>query len=184
MFLRPAGRPPGLTLIEVLFALSVIAFALLGVAGMFPSAMRSVLGGGQMTKATVLAREMVDMIRSEPFDKLLLSLSRGGYNGFDTRNLSVSCPVPLPSPTVFDANYNQKRWKCDMLATGTTGANPGDTGSGLPAAYGTVSVVCVNPNGTTGACGSTDLRRVRVTVTWESNGSRSVSLVTYVARIQ
>ncbi len=74
---------------------------------------------------------------------------------------------------------NKTKWKNDMLA-----AEAQTTGQGLPAGYGTVAVVCVNADGTTNATSPcpTDLRRVTVTVTWDRQGSRSVSLVTYVAR--
>lgn len=175
MSLRGGSCPgrAGLTLVEFLFATTVMAMALLGVAGMFPSALRSVVSGGQVTKATVLAQAMADMIRNDPFDNLV-SL----YNGFDTRALSVTCPV---TPSGFDASYNKKRWTCDLLATDAQ-----VSGQGLPGGYGTVSVACLNANGTTNTTSPcpTDLRRVTVTVTWGATGSQSVSLVTYVARTQ
>jgi len=185
----PGGLPPlilgrrlsrlGLTLIEILFALSVMAFALLGVAGMFPSALRSVLTGGQTTKATALAREMVDMIRSDEFRQLV---SR--YNNLDTRTVNVNCLYFPPNPPAYDAGFNKKKWKCDLQATaaGISG-QPLSEGQGLPGAYGTVGVACVNPSGTSKTCSDTDLlRRVTVTVTWQSQGWKSVSLVTYVAQ--
>jgi type IV pilus modification protein PilV len=176
---------PGLTLIEVLFAISILAFALLGVAGMFPSAMRSVHSGGETTKATILARGMIDMIRADTFDSLV---SR--YNNLDTSKVTVTCPVTPPTPSNPDADYNKKKWKCDIAASGTR-----DTGQGLPAGRGTVTVACVDFDTTTPfkekniACptpGPTDYttRKVTVTVTWGSQGSPSVSLVTYVARTE
>jgi len=181
--LRKIGVPnrPGLTLVEVLFAVSILAFALLGVAGMFPSAMRSVQGGGETTKAAILAREMIDMIRADSYANI------SGYISLDTSTLTVTCPVTetIP-PATPDPNYNKKKWKCDIAASGTR-----DTGQGLPGGRGTVTVACVNfntaspfketsiicpvsppPTGTT--------TKVTVTVTWGAQGSRSVSLVTYV----
>jgi type IV pilus modification protein PilV len=180
--LRRGGRlgPQGLTLIEVLFALSILAFALLGVAGMFPSAMRSVQGGGETTKATVLARGMIDMIRADAFDSLVSQ-----YNNFDTRTLTVTCPVTPPTPSSPDANYNKKKWTCDIAASGTR-----DTGQGLPGGRGTIAVACVDFNATSpfqeksdSGC-TKDTRKVTVTVTWGIQGSRSVSMVTYVARTE
>jgi type IV pilus modification protein PilV len=185
--LKSDGHPSrrGLTLIEVLFAVSVLAFALLGVAGMFPSAMRSVQSGGETSKATVLAREMIDMIRADAFDSLVLL-----YNGLDTNTLTVTCPVTPPTPSSPDANYNKKKWKCDIAASGTR-----DTGQGLPGGRGTVTVTCVD-FGTTSpfkenniACpipnpNDPTTRKVTVTVTWTAQASRSISLVTYVARTQ
>ncbi len=175
----------GLTLIEVLFAVSVLAFVLLGVAGMFPSAMRSVHGGGHTTKATMLAREMIDMIRADSFDSLV---SR--YDGLDSRALAVTCPATPPTPSNPDPDYNKKKWTCDMAASGTR-----DSGQGLPSGRGTVSVACVNFGNTSPfkesdiACPTPDptdntTRKVTVTVTWGAQASRSVSLVTYVTRIQ
>jgi len=167
---RGAGRA-GLTLIEFLFAISVTAMTALGIAGMFPAALRSVVSGGQVTKATVLAQAMTDAIRNDPFDTLV---SR--YNGLDTNNLSVTCPV---TATAYDADFNKKKWKCDLVATTAQ-----LSGRGLPAAYGTVAVACLNASGTTNTtvpC-PTDLRRLTVTVTWDRQGARSVSLITYVAR--
>jgi type IV pilus modification protein PilV len=170
----------GLTLIEVLFAVSVLAFALLGVAGMFPSAMRSVQGGGETTKATMLAREMLDMIRADTFDGLV-SL----YNGLDTNTLTVTCPVTPPTPSSPDPDYNQKKWTCDIAASGTR-----DTGQGLPGGRGTVTVTCVDFDTTspfkekTDSGCTKDTRKVTVTVTWTAQASRSISLVTYVSRTE
>ncbi len=182
MFLTVGGRlgRPGLTLIEVLFAISVMAVALLGVASMFPAALRSVLTGGQTTKATMLAREMVEMMQADTFDSLDTY-----YNGFNTSLLmtellkvppTFTCPV---TPAVPD--YNKKKWTCDMLATGTQASGPGLSGG-----TGTIRVDCVNPNGTvnpTVPC-PTELRQVTVTVTWDNQASRAVSLVTYVAKTE
>ena len=176
---------PGLTLVEVMFAVSVLAFALLGVAGMFPSAMRSVHSGGETTKATILARGMIDMIRADAFDSLV---SR--YNNLDTSKVTVTCPVTPPTPSSPDPSYNKKKWKCDIAASGTR-----DTGQGLPGGRGTVTVTCVDFDTTTPfkekniSCPSSDrndytTKRVTVTVTWGPQGSRSVSLVTYVARTE
>jgi prepilin-type N-terminal cleavage/methylation domain-containing protein len=177
-----AGRRidrPGFTLIELLFAVSIMAFALLGVAGMFPAAYRSVMAGGHESKATALARQMLEEIRADAFDSLV---SR--YNALDTRSLTVTCPVPLPTPSSPDPDYNKKKWACDLRPTGTADPGPDNSGQGLPAGYGAVTVACVNPDGSSGSCGGTDLRRVTVTVSWESRVSRSISLVSYVGRLE
>lgn len=155
----------GFTLIEFLFAVSITAITGLGVAGMFPAALRSVVTGGQTTKATVLAQAMADMIRADTFSNVY------SYNGTDVTS-SFTC---TGTSTLC---VNRMKWKNDLLA-----ADAQTTGLGLPNARGTVSVVCVNPDGTNKTCSSSDdLRRVTVTVTWDREGSRSVSLVTYVAR--
>ncbi len=167
------GAAAGLTLIEFLFATSIMAVVALGVAGMFPAALRSVVTGGHVTKATALAREMAEMIRleaarSERFDSLI-----SDYNGTNTNTVTYNCLTGTPS-----TRTPKEKWKCDIVATAAQ-----ESGSGLPAGYGTVAVACIDPSGTviTGAC-TTDLRRATVTVTWEGNASRSVSVVTNVAR--
>jgi type IV pilus modification protein PilV len=165
--------PRGFTLVEFLIATSIVSFAMLGVASMFPAAMRSVIAGGEMTKATMLAQEMTDIIRSEPFEVL-----GARYNNVNTGTLSVSCPldeVGTPPPY---ADYTTKRWACDLQMSGAR-----DSGQGLPGAFGRVSVACVDGSGATVACPSS-LQRVTVTVFWGDSGSRSVSLVSHVARIR
>jgi prepilin-type N-terminal cleavage/methylation domain-containing protein len=197
VFLRRGGHlhRPGLTLIEVMLAVSILAFALLGVAGMFPSAMRSVQGGGETTKATVLAREMIDMIRSAPFDTLNKPFASPdwGYAGFYTQNplADLTCPPRSDDPDPDrKKQFNHRKWMCDILASGTR-----DTGQGLPDGRGTVTVTCVDFDTTSPfkekkiTCptpGPTDYstRKVTVAVTWGAQGSRSVSLVTYVTKTE
>lgn len=142
---------------------------------MFPAALRSVVSGGQVTKATVLAQAMTDAIRNDPFDTLVTR-----YNNLNTSTdatlQTVTCPVTPPSG--YDPDYNKKKWKCDLVASEAQ-----ISGRGLPAAYGTIAVACLNADGTTNTtvpC-PTDLRRVTVTVSWDRLGSRSVTLATYVA---
>jgi Tfp pilus assembly protein PilV len=159
--------------VEFLIATSIVSFAMLGVASMFPAAMRSVIAGGEMTKATMLAQEMTDIIRSEPFEVLAAR-----YNNVNTGALSVSCPLdeagtPPPYP-----DYTLKRWACDLQMSGAR-----DSGRGLPGAYGQVSVACVDASGAAVACPSS-LQRVTVTVFWGEMVSRSVSLISHVARIR
>ncbi len=182
------GRP-GLTLIEVLFAMTIMAVALLGVASMFPAALRSVMTGGQTSKATMLVREMVEMIQTDTFDSLDTD-----YKNFSTSSLlpdlmgdppKFTCPVKTPpAPGAFvGPEYNKRKWLCDMLAVGSNSGTP-DAGQGLTGGVGTIRVDCLNPNGTingTLPC-PTDLRQVTVTVTWNGQGARSVSLVTYAAK--
>ena len=183
-------------MVELLFAVSILAFVTLGVAGMFPAAYRSVLRGGQVTKAVELAQAMADMIRMEPFGDLLTVPTAGnsykGFNGYDSRSHppSVTCPYPdqtksiqpFPSsspPYQYDPGHNKKKWKCSLLA-----AAGNVSGSGLPAGYGTVAVACLNPDGTvntTNPC-TTSLRRISITVNWQSGPSRSVVVTTYVAQ--
>lgn len=166
--------PGGLTLIEFLFAVSVVAFTGLGVAGMFPAAFRSVVIGGQVTKAIILAQEMADMIRADTFPSV------SAYNGTDTRNAITCTTLPTTNCT------NKLKWQNDLAATSAL-----STGRGLPSGYGTVAVACVKADGSgdsMSACTTdpnyTHLWRVTVTVTWDPQGSRSVSLVTYVARTE
>lgn len=174
---RPSGRRPrGLTLVEFLFATSITAFVMLGVAGMFPSALRSVVVGGHMTKASILAQQMIDALRNEPFDPIITR-----YNGFDSRTISTTCPPAAPV-TTFDAEFSKKKWKCDLIGDGAQAE-----GKGLPRGYGVVSVTCRNP--TDGAavvsnpC-STGLVRAVVTVYWERDAARSVSYTADVVRAE
>ena len=176
MSARRRAGDPGLTLIELIFAVSLIAVAMLAIASMFPTALRALVGGGNETRATVLAGAMMDMLRSEPFDRLADAVP-SGYNGFSTTSLSPTCPVASPASP--DADYVKKKWTCEVGGAGTLGSQ------GLPGGVGTVGVVCLNPDGSTGTCSSTDLRRLAVTVGWQlgqGQGTRSITLVTYVVR--
>jgi len=170
---RRMSNPPGLTLVEFLIATSIVAVAMLGVAAMFPAALRSVISGGEMTKATVLAQAMTDIIRSEPFDIL-----QTRYDSLDTRTVGVSCPLDeTATPPPYD-DYTKKKWTCDLVRTGAQGS-----GRGLPGAYGRVAVQCVDASGAAASCASR-LRRVTVAVLWGGTNVRSVSVVTHVARIR
>jgi len=169
---RIAG-PRGLTIVEFLIATSIVAFAALGVASMFPAALRTVIRGGEMTKATMLVQAMADIIRSEPFDALVAR-----YHNLDTQTLAVSCPLDEESaPPPYD-DYTKKKWACDLRRTGAR-----DSGQGLPGAYGRVSVECADGTGAAVACPSS-LRRVTVSVFWGESGSQSVSVVSNVARVR
>ncbi|MFQ5658088.1 MAG: prepilin-type N-terminal cleavage/methylation domain-containing protein [Candidatus Methylomirabilales bacterium] len=65
--MRYGKNKKGLTLVEVLIAASILAITLLGVVAMFPSAYENVKYGGRISRATALAREMLETLRNEPF---------------------------------------------------------------------------------------------------------------------
>ncbi len=142
----------GFTLPEVLLAAVIIMVAVLGVVGMYPTALENVRYGGHMSQASSLAQEMIEMIRTQPFSVV------SQYNGLDTRN-----PAPVgPAPVV--NHFNQ--WQSDIAPANPIGA--------LPQGWGTVTVAAV--------AGLPDLLQVTITVGWQGRGSQTLTLVTYVAR--
>jgi len=163
----------GFSLVEFLIATSIVAFAALGVASMFPAALRTVIRGGETTKATMLAQAMADIIQSEPFDVLVAR-----YNNLNTQTLNISCPLDETSAPPPYEDYTKKKWACDLRLTGAQ-----DSGQGLPGASGRVRVECVDAGGAVVACPA-GLRRVTVSVFWGGSPPRSVSVVSNVARIR
>lgn len=106
----------GVTIVELMVAMSLLAIALVGLAASFPYAMYGVLAGGFQTTASLLAQEAIERakaadyaaIPSLPFDgssgTLPTSCGSGnfrtvpGYAGF-TRCVAVQPGVPTASTT-------------------------------------------------------------------------------------
>jgi len=147
-------RPAGFSVAEILVASVILIVALLGIAGVLPTADLSLHQSGQVSKAVSLAQEMVEMMKNDPFSQLVL------YNGVDTRNTAT---YPVNSPTVpipgdagnFMGGTNVAKWTNDINLYLATGA-------GITGGYGTISVVSV----ATDASGHPTLRKVTVLVGW------------------
>jgi type II secretion system protein I len=81
------GRPrpsAGFTLLEVLVALTVIAFAFIGLLGLHGKNIKAVARDQQLTRATLLAREMVSQMQFEVNAGGLQQLgdSHGTFEGY------------------------------------------------------------------------------------------------------
>ncbi|MBI3989667.1 MAG: prepilin-type N-terminal cleavage/methylation domain-containing protein [candidate division NC10 bacterium] len=112
--MRTLGQEQGLTLLEVLIASAVMAIAILALAGMFPSAYQNVKYGGEITRATALAQEMMEILRNESFGNLASYDGRStGACGSGTDSVSTNC----------------RKWRDDITAVG------------LPSGSGTIAVV-------------------------------------------
>lgn len=154
----PLGRRDrGLTLAEILVAASVMSVALLAITSMFPTGYETILSGGQMTKATRLAQEMMEGLRNQPFDNLIT------FDGVDTRNPQA---FPAAIRPLLDT------WRCDITPP-AAGCTTATQGGGLASGWGTIGVTVP----------SSGLAQISVTVGWrDRRSSKTVGLVTYAAR--
>ena len=180
---RKASGPPGATLLETLIAASVLLVALLGTSGAFLSAFLQVSGGGHITKATGLAHQMMEGIRSDP------SFSIPQYAGRDGRGVSTDAPATFPDDwpgpcsagwtggDQFCGNTKLQRWRRDIT---------GDSGDGRALAQGRGTVAVADhenpiPEGGGPLSAATSLLRITVTVSWsEPTGPRQVTLTSTV----
>lgn len=143
----------GLTILEVLMSAVIIMIAVLGIVGLFPTALQNIQYGGHMSQGSSLAQEMIELIRTQPF------LTVPFYDGLDTQNAP---PGGLPASVL--AHFTQ--WQSDIAPAIPAGA--------LPQGWGTIDVV-VDPL-------LPDLLLVTITVGWRERGGQTITLVTYVAR--
>jgi prepilin-type N-terminal cleavage/methylation domain-containing protein len=101
----------GVTLLELLVAMMLLATALVGLAASFPLLMQAVTLGGFQTTATLLAQQCVEIAKSMPYDRLPLDLpnacppSPAGYPSF-TRALTVTPASPTATTTTITTQVN------------------------------------------------------------------------------
>ncbi len=78
-----AGNNAGFTLLELMIALVILAFGLMGVSGMILTSVRGNAFGAKMMQATALAQDKIEELRNTPYKTL--------YANCDTSGFSVVC---------------------------------------------------------------------------------------------
>jgi len=81
----PPARSDGVTLIEVLVAILILSFGLLGSAGLQMAGLRAALAANQRTTATLLAYDIADRMRAN-----MTGVIAGNYHGY-TATQDVNC---------------------------------------------------------------------------------------------
>jgi prepilin-type N-terminal cleavage/methylation domain-containing protein len=80
---RPPAGEKGFTLLEVIIAISILTFGLLAVASMQLTAIRGNYNASNITEATTVAQDRLELFLSQPYDTLdegtLPQVIQGGY---------------------------------------------------------------------------------------------------------
>jgi prepilin-type N-terminal cleavage/methylation domain-containing protein len=162
MSLRPTlqmSRECGLTLVELLIAMAILSVASLGILGMFPVAHQHLRAGGDLTKATALAQQMVEVLR----DERLQTVSR--YHNADTRETASFPADDLGGTPPFRGGSSLRRWREEIAGE--------PFGDGLSQGWGRIGIASLDRG----------LLAITVTIGWPSSLSeRTVQLTTYVGQ--
>jgi type IV pilus assembly protein PilV len=107
----------GFSLLEVLIALLVLAFGLLGFALLQTMNVRFVQSSGQRTQATNLASDLIEMMRVQR----TATLNDGDYGAasFAAGDVDITaspCSWPVGAGTTA-ASSNVTRWQCQVVKT-------------------------------------------------------------------
>jgi type IV pilus assembly protein PilV len=112
MIIMQRKSEQGFTLIEVLVAVLVFSFGLLGIAGMMTISVRNNHNGYLRSQANFLAENMMDRMRANP-----TALWAGAYNGLAADNGAENCSMTGAPPTAGDpcdytelAIYDMESW--------------------------------------------------------------------------
>jgi prepilin-type N-terminal cleavage/methylation domain-containing protein len=107
----------GLTLVELLIAMGILSVGLIGVAAIFPAAHQHMGVGGDLTKATALAQQMIERLRDEQLQRL------PRYHQADTRQGSSFPTDNLNELPPFHGGSSLQRWRGD-IASAALGRDP------------------------------------------------------------
>jgi len=158
-----------LTLVEIMIGMTILVVGILGVTSMFGTGYTNVGEAARMTMAVTAARQMLEDIRTIPFDNLL------NLNSFDT-NASGTQPANNPERGI------ARKWRYALAGDGTgwnfTAAEKAmwqnlGVGNSVFAARGTITV----------ASQTATLRLVTVTVRTASGRGATVQLATLISRL-
>lgn len=95
----------GFTLIEVLVAVVVFSFGLLGIAGMMTISVKNNHNGYLRTQANFLAENMMDRMRANP-----TGIWRNNYNGTADPDGATVCTLDSPCEYSQLASYDTESW--------------------------------------------------------------------------
>lgn len=90
--MNPHTRSAAFSLIEIVLAIGVISFALVGIIGLFPVALDSAKSSQQETHAALIARTIYNDLDSRPGPKTALVLSRSLEDPANTITVDLSAP--------------------------------------------------------------------------------------------
>ena len=108
----------GFTLLEVLIAILVLAFGLLGFALLQTMSVRFVQSANYRTQATNLAYDLIDQMRSNRFQA-----SQYAAASFGAGSVTVNGACSRPTGAALAVSDNVARWKCQVAkALGETAA--------------------------------------------------------------
>ncbi|WP_395376053.1 type IV pilus modification protein PilV [Marinicella sp. W31] len=168
-------KSQGFTLLEILIAILVFSFGLLGLAGMMTISVRNNHNGYLRTQANFYADNMADRMRANP-----VALWNGSYNGTAATGTTV---CTIGSPCDFDtlALYDMENWARGIANT-------------LPAGLG--DITCAGPGGLPGNLPTADAPSIwipappypglcTINVSWtEANGNSVAETQTVTLVIQ
>ena len=100
-----AHRQSGFTLIEVMVAIVILSFGLLGVAGMMVKGIQFTHSAQQRSVGTLLAYDMIDRMRSNQAGVALADIPAGGgnYNRATSNVSAVGSPYIISKPACVGA---------------------------------------------------------------------------------
>jgi len=149
----------GLSLVELLMAITIITVAMLGIVGMFPIAHQHLRAGGELTVATGLAQRMAELLRDEPVELV------PRYHNADTR-----VPASFPADDTgggrpFRGGSALTQWREEVAAARLLG--------GVNQGWGRIQVVELDRGWLS----------VTVTVGWPAGPTeRTVQLASYICQ--
>jgi Tfp pilus assembly protein PilV len=151
-------REAGLTLVELLIAVALLGFILLGIAPLFLASVKSNYAGNEYTSIHMLARDRLEQLMSRTFNDPELDITVMHANDMAAFLPDPTDPTKLSTvPNPFTITYQVSQWRVPDPATGGIAVGAPFAANRVIAAlqifhYKRVDVtVLSHPNGTLGA---------------------------------
>ena len=128
------SKQKGFTLLEVLVAVLVFSFGLLGIGGMMTISVKNNHNGYLRSQANFLAENMMDRMRANP-----LALWNGTYNGLATPGGGLACTLGSECNIDELALYDMQAWADSILISLPNGAGTINCIPGSPVPGGLIS---------------------------------------------
>lgn len=127
--LQPLSTSRGVSLIEVLIAVFVIAIGVLGVSSAQLLSLKNNQSSYHRSQANFLVMDMLDRMRANPE-----GVEEGYYDDLDTKNITASAALPACASTTSGctvqeiAQADAKQWASNFSSNGSPGLIPGSAG--------------------------------------------------------